>query len=92
MYEDIDFEIINCVHENGLVSIKIRVEETFEKYFQFGLSLDIFEKMNLEELEMLAYKTALQKVRAYRLNQESFDNKLIELKTKVNAYNEKIKN
>lgn len=91
MYEDINFEIISCEQNNGIVIVKLRIEDTFEKYFTFCMGLEDFNGMNIEELEMQAYRIARQRVNSYKLNKQNFDTKINEFKNKINTYNEKIK-
>jgi len=91
MYEDIDFEIVECKHENNVVCIKLRIEKTFKKYYTFCLGLEIFNKMNMEELELLAYKHALQKINAEKVDDVKLNSKIDEFTKRINLYNEKIK-
>lgn len=90
MYEDIDFEIISFKQSHGTVIIKMRIEETFEKYHELSMSLNRFNSMEKEELEFEMYKIARMKVESYRTSFTNVDTKIEELKNSINDYNKKV--
>jgi len=88
--EDINFEIISFKQSYGTVIIKMRIEETFEKYHELSMSLNRFNSMEKEELEFEMYKIARMKVESYRTSFTNVNTKIEELKNSINDYNKKV--